>query len=89
MNSDTHPGPAAAVPAELCFDIRGTDLVDVLCRTLDQVRRMGIRLNKLSVTAGTASIELIVFEHAGQLLRTLAKRIGQMKSVMSVDVRTC
>ena len=88
MEEDARSNRPAALPAELCFDIRGADLFDVLCRTLDQVRRMGIRLNSVSAAAETESIELRVFEPERQLSQTLAERIAEMSGVTSVAIRT-
>jgi hypothetical protein len=61
------------------------EFIDVLSRTLDLIRRMGLEMR--SVRADGATVELSVTDPAGSELSTLRERITLIGGVRSVSVQ--
>lgn len=77
------------------FEIQCSDLTDVLCRTLDHARRMGMTLHNIrassSAETGTAEISLSVNDpDQFSLLANRVRQIPQMPQVtMLLDDEVC
>lgn len=65
------------------------DLVGVLSRTLDQTRRMGIKVGAVIADTGKAraGLELVVVDPDRSASDTLRKRISLIEGVSSVSMR--
>ena len=65
------------------------DLVGVLSRTLDHIRRMGIGIGAVIADTGKASagLELVVVDLDRSASNTLRKRISLIEGVSSVSMR--
>lgn len=65
------------------------DLVGVLSRTLDQTRRMGIKVGAVIADTGKAraGLELVVVDPDRNASNTLRRRISLIEGVSSVSMR--
>lgn len=67
------------------------DFVNVLCRVLDQLRRMDIPLESVSAVSSSAdgfsgSVDLCLRDTARRISPTLRDRIGQISGVSRVEL---
>lgn len=64
--------------------VQSSDVVDVLCRSLDQIRRMGIGMVSVEATGSTGEIVFVLNDPDPQLALTLRARIETMAGASSV-----
>jgi hypothetical protein len=61
------------------ISVQCEDLVDVMCRSLDQIRRMGIGLASVSADAASGRLDLVLADPCPRLALTLSARIATME----------